>query len=103
MKTPEGRVIHLSVDGNIPYLIDDPTEKIVLPAVGGEREVPAPTPAPEEDAGRRDLKLLANTVPHLLARYPKNPWCDACRRAKLIRKACPIRDAELPHAAVFGD
>ena len=59
--------------------------------------------AHDEDDGRRDLKLLANSVPHLLTHFPKNPWCDSCNWAKLIRKACPVRDAELPHGAVFGD
>ena len=103
MRTPDGRVIHLSVDGNIPYLVDDPNEKVVLPAVGGELEAPPPPNAIDEEGGRRDLKLLANSVPHLLTHFPKNPWCDSCKRAKLIRKACPNRDAELPPTAVFGD
>ena len=55
---------------------------------------------PKRDA-KRDRKKSVRGLPHLLTHFPKNPWCDACRRTKLIRKACPIRDAELPHEAKF--
>ena len=103
MEDSDGRGIRLTVDGNTPYLIDDSSEQLVLPAVG-LGSVVEPAALPEEgDVGNRDLKAIAQSLQHLLARFPKNPWCDACRRAKLIRKACPVRDAELPHEATFGD
>ena len=34
MKSPEGKIVHLAVDGYTPYLVDDQTEQLVLPAVG---------------------------------------------------------------------
>ena len=100
MKIPEGRIITLFVDGNIPYLTDDASDNVVLLAVAGDGEV-LPPPDPEEDGHRRDVKKLANSLPHLLTHFPKNPWCDACRRAKFIRTACPMRDAELPPDALL--
>ena len=86
------------------YLIDNETEQIVLPAV--EAAQPAEIEHQDvvaEERGQRDLKAIAQSVPHMLTHFPKNRWCDACRRAKLIRKACPARDAELPPEEVFGD
>ena len=74
----------LSVDGNIPYLTDDVTESIVLPAVVGEDDM-LPPPDPEDDGHRRDHKKQANSAQHLLTHFPKNPWRDACRRAKFMR------------------
>ena len=96
-----GKLVHLVVDGYIPYLVDDQTEQLALPAVGAAHGV-ANDDAPE-DGAKRDLKKIAHSLPHLLTHFPKNPWCDACRRAKLIRKACPVRDVELPREAKFGD
>ena len=51
MKALDGRIIHLSVEGNIPYLVDGPNERIVLLAVGGELEAPPPPLAHDEDDG----------------------------------------------------
>ena len=102
MRNSDGQLIHLTVDAHIPYLIDDSSEQLVLPAVGVE-PVADPAEFPGEDGSNRDLKAIAQSLQHLLTHFPKNPWCDACRRAKLIHKACPVRDAELPHEAKFGD
>ena len=32
------------------------------------------------------LKLEAQSIRHLMCHYPKNPYCDACNRAKCCRK-----------------
>ena len=102
MKTSDGRIIPLSVDGFIPYLVDESTQDIVLPAPAADAHLPE-QPVEQDPLGRRDLQEEARSLPHLLTHFPKNPWCDSCRRAKLIRKACPARDTELPPEAVFGD
>ena len=102
MESPDGKIIALTVDGYIPYLIDELSEQLVLPAVGAG-PVAEPAALLEEERGKRDLKALANSLPHLPPQFLKHPWCDACRRAKLIRKACPVRDAELPPEAKLGD
>ena len=70
MKGPYGKIIYLTVHGYIPYLVDEPTEQLVLPAVDAAREA-EPDGVPEEGA-KRDLKKIAQGLPRLLTRFPKN-------------------------------
>eukprot|EP00439_Symbiodinium_sp_Y106_P074569 s3106_g14.t1 len=39
-----------------------------------------PPPSPEPQA--RDLRAEAKSIRHLMTHLPKNPYCDACQRAK---------------------
>ncbi len=43
-------------------------------------------------SGQRDLKKEACSLKHLMTPLPKNPYCDACTRAKMKRK--PRRQKE---------
>ena len=40
-----------------------------------------PPPSPEPQA--RDLRAEAKSIRHLMTHLPKNPYCDACQRAKM--------------------
>ena len=48
-------------------------------------EVPPP-PAPVEERPPRDLKAEAKSHRHLLTHTPYNPYCDACRIARMTRR-----------------
>ena len=48
---------------------------------GGDRRTPSDPPAPQPRA--RDLKEEAKSIRHLMTHLPKNPYCDACQRAKI--------------------
>ena len=48
----------------------------------GQKSKPnGPPPPPEPRA--RDLKAEAKSIRHLMTHAPKNPYCDACQRAKM--------------------
>ena len=52
------------------------------PAEPGQRSKPnGPPPPPKPPA--RDLKAEAKSIRHLMTHLPKNPYCDACQRAKM--------------------
>ena len=54
------------------------------PAPPVEEEVPPPPDAEHrEDSAKRDLKMEAKSLSHLLTHLPKNPHCEICQRAKM--------------------
>ena len=46
----------------------------------------APPPKPVVHRTPRDLKAEAISLPHLLTHMPYNPYCEACKLAKMTRK-----------------
>ena len=72
MKTSDGKIIPLSVDGFIPYLVDESTQDIVLPAPEADAR-PQEQPVEDDPLGRRDLQAEAKSLPHLLTDFPRTP------------------------------
>ena len=128
---PQGRKHILESEGFVPYL--RPRMPVIAAAVmqaGGGTSgaatsavccampaAPAGQASGEESDGEeideydhrgmceRDLREEAVSIAHLMTHFPKNPFCEACRRARLRRKANRRRkervvDAEVPQ--VFG-
>ena len=48
---------------------------------GDVSKAKGPPPSPEPQA--RDLRAEAKSIRHLMTHLPKNPYCDACQRAKM--------------------
>ena len=58
----------------------------------------------EDDDTRRNLKLEALSLEHLLTHFPKNKYCSACQRARLRRRPIGVVRQDKGEAAVeFGD
>ena len=69
--SPSGTVTALSVDGYTPYLVDGTAEQLVLPALEAAEPDALPVDAPvEANGGKRGLKRMAITLPHLLTHFP---------------------------------
>ena len=63
--------------------IIEPASSASKPASG--ESVPPPPP-PVGEKSPRDLKAEATSITHLLTHTPRNPYCEACKRAKMTRK-----------------
>ena len=79
-------------------------------AEGGDEQS---TEAPESDGDEleeyddrgmceRDLREEAVSIAHLMTHYPKNPFCKACQRARLRRKANRKRQEPREVTPEFG-
>ena len=77
---------------------------IVSPELDGEIvEAVAEPPIPLV-GGRRDRRLEASSVEHLMTHSPKNKHCPACQRAKMQTKpARQVEGSELGEPVAFGD
>ena len=66
------------------------------------RKKPLQADTPVHLDGTVDLRAEANSIRHLMRHYPKNPYCDACQRARIQTKGCYKKrvDDEIP--ARFG-
>ena len=72
--------------------------------IGNEPDPGLPEERSPEEVNR--LKKEAVSTRHLLTHLPKNPFCDACRRAKAKRpqrRQKGNRPAELPPPDHFGE
>eukprot|EP00972_Heterocapsa_arctica_P057731 8516566-Heterocapsa_arctica.AAC.1 len=121
---PHGEVVRFYVHNNVPYLNEDnPVD--ALPAdeeegaievldllsgdlgpgnVGGPEEPDVPEEA--QDPGQKDLKAVALSRDHLLTHIPKNAWCRACQRAKMLAKRARRKANKADRIAeirAFGD
>ena len=53
------------------------------------QELPPPEPEGDDEVAerrRRNLRIEARSLTHLLTHLPKNPYCDACTRGKMRNK-----------------
>ena len=99
MVRPDGALIQLKVDGHVPYM--DSSCEAESPFSAAAASKPAPEPAhdkgvdegddPDDEVERfvrsrkeQDLVAEASTKEHLLAHYPKNPFCRTCQGAKML-------------------
>jgi hypothetical protein len=66
--------------------------------------VPLPEPELLPRQGR-DLKAKATSVADLMTHMPKNPHCEACMRAKMVKKHARRRHAPTgpDSPTIFGD
>ena len=88
-----GRVPHIRTPvPAMPMAVAMPGEEDeALPPEDDAAVPPIPAPLADDDpAGKtvRALKAEAVSVTHLMTHTPKNPYCAACRRAKVQRKPC---------------
>ena len=49
----------------------------------GEEILPPPDAEHRDDRAKRDLKMEAKSLSHLMTHLPKNPHCEICQRAKM--------------------
>ena len=116
MIRPDNKVVKLTVENYIPWLIERDGEalacpaNIIPPAINIAREdsvsqgeaAGAQAPVVEEpkvDEPKMNKidkqKLEANSLEHLMTHFPKNPFCTACQRAKMQTHQTPNRAKEL--------
>ena len=78
-------VVSLEVIGDIPYFVADQCQPCTpTPALGDAVEDKPDEKATNlKDESAEALKAEAKSINHLLTHMPKNPYCDACMRAKM--------------------
>ena len=80
--SPAEEAIEVQDDEDNP-IGEDPVEDDPEPV--DERLVEKPLD-PKRDRGERALKEEAQSIQHLLTHTPKNPFCQACSRAKMTKR-----------------
>ena len=82
----------LAQDGDDPVDIGEPASSSHVPVAKAKAKAKvkakakaAPKAEPSHPpAVERDLRAEAKSLKHLMTHLPKNPYCDACQRAKMV-------------------
>ena len=81
-----------------------PGESSGSPPLDVEDSPLPPVAEHRDDGGKRDLKMEAKSLSHLMAYLPKNPHCEICQRAKMENALSYRGEGQADHAfEKFGD